>query len=97
MKKKFQVIIPASFRSRLELQEGGVLEAREQGGTILLIPQVAVSRKGPTDRRSLADHVGSARGLLSSVREIDEFIDHERKRWESQCAMPIGRGLIKKG
>ena len=83
IKQKYQVTIPVSLRSRLELQEGDVLEAREQDGAILLIPQVVVSRKEPGNRRSLSAYVGSARGLLSSVEEIDEFIDHERRQWES--------------
>lgn len=83
IKQKYQVTIPASLRKRLELQEGDVLEAREQGGAILLVPQVVVSRKRPADSKSLSAYVGSARGLLSSVREIDEFISHERRQWES--------------
>ena len=46
-------------------------------------PQVVVSRKRPADSKSLSAYVGSARGLLSTVREIDEFISHERRQWES--------------
>lgn len=83
IKQKYQVTIPASLRKRLELQEGDVLEAREQGGEILLVPQVVVSIKRPADSKSLSAYVGSARGLLSSVREIDELISHERRQWES--------------
>lgn len=83
IKQKYQVTIPASLRKRLELQEGDVLEAREQDGAILLVPQVLVSRKRPADSKSLSAYVSSARGLLSSVREIDEFISHERRQWES--------------
>jgi AbrB family looped-hinge helix DNA binding protein len=44
IKQKFQVTIPADIRDKLHLEEGGLLEATTEGGTIVLTPKAVVNR-----------------------------------------------------
>jgi AbrB family looped-hinge helix DNA binding protein len=44
VKQKFQVTIPASIRQQLRLEEGALLDAKAERGTIVLTPKSVVDR-----------------------------------------------------
>jgi AbrB family looped-hinge helix DNA binding protein len=59
IKHKGQMTIPAEIRDRLQLHQGGLLEATTDGRSIILTPKALVDRealKGGEERKSSEIH-----------------------------------------
>jgi AbrB family looped-hinge helix DNA binding protein len=83
LKDKGQVTIPAAIREELNAQLGDFFAVSVENGSIVLKPQAlspALSER-PLDPKP-SSWFGSARGIYSSVEEIDAFIQAERAQWD---------------
>jgi AbrB family looped-hinge helix DNA binding protein len=45
VKNKFQVVIPQDVREQVQVRVGDLLEAKVQGGNIVLIPKTLIDRR----------------------------------------------------
>jgi hypothetical protein len=75
-----------AHRHQVVVQKGGRVEVRSpdlKPGTladvIILEPSPPAPAAGPA--RRLSDLVGSCKGMFSSPREADAFLDQERDAW----------------
>ena len=85
VKHKYQVTIPATIRKKIDLHEGDTLEAIEDNGKIVLVPQDIVNRKQSASRQkpSLLSLLGSneGSGLYGSAQDIDNTVRDLRDEW----------------
>jgi AbrB family looped-hinge helix DNA binding protein len=83
LKDKGQVTIPAAIREELNAQLGDFFAVSVENGSIVLKPQALSSAlpERPLDPKP-SSWFGSARGVYSSVEEIDAFIQSERAQWD---------------
>jgi len=85
VKQKFQVTIPAAIRDKIDLHEGDTLEAIEQDGKIVLVPQEITDRKQRRHQKkiSLLSLLGSneGSGLYTSDKNADEYLRNLRDEW----------------
>ncbi len=87
LKDKGQVTIPASIREEIAAQAGDLFSIVVDGDSIILRPQEITARRELP--KSLAKKgvdirpwIGSAKGVFTSVEEIDEYIRAERDKWD---------------
>jgi AbrB family looped-hinge helix DNA binding protein len=85
VKQKYQVTIPAAIRKKIDLHEGDTLEAIEQDGKIVLVPQEITdrNRRRPQQKPSLLSLLGSneGSGLYTSAKNADEYLRNLRDEW----------------
>jgi len=91
VKNKFQVVIPQSVRDQVGVNVGDLLEARAEGGTIVLKPKVVVDRDDYTQAqrqridaqlaKSLAEHKeGKSFGPFKTHQEMIDFLHQQTKQ-----------------
>ncbi len=91
VKNKFQVVIPQDVRAQVGLNVGDLLEARAEGGKIVLKPKVLVDRDEytPAQRRridaqlakSLTEHKeGKSFGPFQTHQEMIDFLHQQTKQ-----------------
>jgi antitoxin component of MazEF toxin-antitoxin module len=77
IRERNQLTLPAAITTAANLQPDDALEVDYANGVITLVPV----RKAP--RRSIADFVGSAKGVWGETAEqIDEHLRTERDSWD---------------
>jgi AbrB family looped-hinge helix DNA binding protein len=67
VKRKGQVTLPAELRSKLGIEEGAILEIKEEEGTIML---------KPTPRLEAGKSVGE-----EEYKKIIHELDEDRRNW----------------
>ena len=83
VKQKFQVTIPASIRKKVDIHEGDTLEATEQDGKIVLIPQ-ELRERSKSSGSSLISLLGVKEnsGLYGSAKDADDYLRQLRDEWK---------------
>ena len=83
VKEKYQVTIPTSVREAIDIHEGDTLEARTEGGNIMLVPQLMHGRRSAKKQSlDISKYIGSMNGVYgNSPNEVDEYIRKERDVW----------------
>jgi AbrB family looped-hinge helix DNA binding protein len=84
LKEKGQITIPAALREELNAQVGDFFSASVEDGAVILKPQTLSDPQLQSDKpkKNLSSWFGSAKGVFSSVEEIDAFIKAERDQWD---------------
>ena len=82
VKQKFQVTIPASIRKKVDIHEGDTLEATEQDGKIVLIPQELRERSKSSGSLLSLLGVNENSGLYGSAKDADDYLRQLRDEWK---------------
>ena len=83
VKEKYQITIPTSVRESVGIHEGDTLEAKTEGGNIVLVPQLMHNRRSAKKQSiDISKYIGSMSGVYgNSPNEVDEYIRKERDAW----------------
>lgn len=77
----------SELRTQATVQPGGLVEIRSaelpEGATVEIV--LFIKTPGPEETRdqNLVDFIGAAKGLFSSVEDVDTYIREERDSWDS--------------
>lgn len=77
----------SELRTQATVQSGGLVEIRSdelpEGATVEIVLSIKAPEPEQARDKNLLDFMGAAKGLFSSVEDVDAYIREERDSWDS--------------